>query len=241
MNDTLSVSFFFLVVSGALFSEDMTKYVIGKETFSSKKDISRHAAKLLGAYSVDQTLSLTDQEWFMALFCHRKSEKRLHDVSGCKVAESHGNKYVLLIYKDGSQDDISIVRSVADIGNARTEKTGQSGMIKDFKRAMRDEVSHQIAEFRMANYSPSHNSEKMHVDHVIHFDTLVQQFCTKMELVAENVSIEKGRLGSKRLVDRKLADNWQKYHLENAMLRMITATENLTRKKPPRVPKQHNV
>ena len=74
----------------------------------------------------------------------------------------------------------------------------------------------------------------MHVDHVNYFDLILFRFCVENTIDPSHVALETVDIGRKQLVDRELASAWWTYHKTNAQLRVITAKENLTRKRPPK-------
>ena len=72
----------------------------------------------------------------------------------------------------------------------------------------------------------------LHVDHEVHFDNLLLDWLSQNNLTYEDLEIEDLGLDS-RFADRALAEAWQQWHRENAVLRLTHALCNLSRRKAP--------
>ena len=70
----------------------------------------------------------------------------------------------------------------------------------------------------------------LHVDHAVHFDALFADWLKQNDLSYGNLEIEDLGLDS-RFADRVLADEWQQWHRDNAVLRLTHAVCNLSRRK----------
>lgn len=138
---------------------------------------------------------------------------------------------IIIINTDESENDISWKCAI----------TGKSkGNKHELMSAMRSSVDEQIFQFRKDNEKKCIlclNTDKLHVDHIIHFDEIVFNFINIMK--SKNIKIpdtfkdtnDKTHRRCFLEIDNKLKNEWIDYHYQHANLRMLCQTCNLTRTK----------
>jgi 5-methylcytosine-specific restriction endonuclease McrA len=106
--------------------------------------------------------------------------------------------------------------------------------------AMRSSIDEQIFQFRKTNLNKCvlcPNTDKLHVDHIIHFDEIVFNFIKIMK--SKNIEIpnnfgETDDNTHRRCfleIDNNFKNEWVNYHFENATLQMLCQSCNLKRTK----------
>ncbi len=138
-----------------------------------------------------------------------------------------------LLRQDESRMDISWVTCVS--GRPKS-------VLSNLKMAMRVAVEVQIHSFRDKNLSPDKECEVcklplgdrqgIHVDHLVHFETLFKNFSAMQEDFPKEFDDEpKTNRAKFRAADVSYSEKWEKYHFDNAILRLVHVGCNLTRKK----------
>ena len=138
---------------------------------------------------------------------------------------------ILITNDDMSETDISWKCAIT--GKHKSDKN-------ELMSAMRSSVDEQIFEFRKTSSNKCvlcPNTDKLHVDHIIHFDEIVFNFISIMK--DKNIGIpntfgETDDNTHRRCfleIDDNFKNEWVKYHYENASLQMLCQTCNLTRTK----------
>lgn len=138
---------------------------------------------------------------------------------------------IIIINTDESEIDISWKCAI----------TGKSkGNKHEVMSAMRSSVDEQIFKFRKDNPKKCvlcPNTDKLHVDHIIHFDEIVLNFINIMK--SKNIKIpdtfgDTNDDTHRRCfleIDNKFKNEWNDYHYKHATLRMLCQNCNLTRTK----------
>jgi hypothetical protein len=138
---------------------------------------------------------------------------------------------ILIINDDMSETDISWKCAIT--GKHKSDKN-------ELMSAMRSSIDEQIFEFRKTSSNKCvlcPNTDKLHVDHIIHFDEIVFNFISIMK--DKNIGIpnafgETNDNTHRRCfleIDDNFKNEWIKYHYENASLQMLCQTCNLTKTK----------
>jgi len=138
---------------------------------------------------------------------------------------------IMIVNNDASEVDISW-------------KCAITGKIKGDKynlmSAMRSSIDDQIYQFKMSNEGPCvlcGNTDKLHVDHIIHFDEIAYNFINIMEDEKINIPNNFGDTNDithRRCfleIDSVFKNKWVDYHYKNALLRILCQKCNLTRTK----------
>jgi len=168
---------------------------------------------------------------------HPEFNSKTKNMCNIKIANDTLNKKALktlIIKNDGTEVDISWRCAIT--GKHKSEK-------HELISAMRSSIDKQIHQFKIENKNKCcqicGNSERLDVDHNdtknSAFDELVFNF------IKENTDIEKpdefGELNDnthrRRFLekDNKFKDRWIEYHYQNASLRMLCHTCNISRPK----------
>jgi len=138
---------------------------------------------------------------------------------------------ILIINNDMNETDISWKCAITG-----KHKSAKSKLMS----AMRSSVDNQIFEFRKTSSNKCvlcPNTDKLHVDHIIHFDEIVFNFINIMKnnnIGIPNTFGETDDNTHRRCfleIDDNFKNEWIKYHYENASLQMLCQTCNLTRTK----------
>jgi len=138
---------------------------------------------------------------------------------------------ILIINDDMSETDISWKCAIT--GKHKSDKN-------ELMSSMRSSIDEQIFEFRKTSSNKCvlcPNTDKLHVDHIIHFDEIVFNFISIMK--DKNIGIpnafgETNDNTHRRCFlefDDNFKNEWIKYHYENASLQMLCQTCNLTKTK----------
>jgi hypothetical protein len=165
---------------------------------------------------------------------HPEADKKLHDAVDfyIRINVRSGTGLEVMIRKsDGTETDVSW--NTAAKGKGRTPR-------ESFCRALRVSIEDQIKAFRRRPTTDtsvcaicSNPVEAYHVDHVITFKRLVDDFiATYTDFVyPQNHEYEECNDGTNqyRLTDKVLESAFQSHHLEKATLRITCARCNLTR------------
>ena len=138
---------------------------------------------------------------------------------------------LIIINADKTENDISW--KLAITGKPKSNKN-------ELRSAMRSSVDSQISEFRKCNEQKCvlcSNTDKLHVDHIIHFEELALTFINIMESQNINVPNTFGDTHDdthRRYfleVDCNFKNEWVDYHYKHATLRILCQACNLTRTK----------
>jgi len=154
--------------------------------------------------------------------CNIKIVKDALNTSGLKI---------LIINADKSEIDISWKCAIT--GKHKSNKI-------ELMSAMRSSVDKQIFNFKNKSNCSCElcpNTEKLHVDHIIHFDEIVLNFINIMKVKEVNIPNSFGETDDNTNRRCFLGTNddfkneWITYHLKHASLRILCQTCNLTRVK----------
>jgi hypothetical protein len=138
---------------------------------------------------------------------------------------------LIIINTDKTENDISW--KIAITGKPKSNKS-------ELMSAMRSSVDSQISDFRKCNEQKCvlcSSTDKLHVDHIIHFEELALTFINIMESKQYNIpnTFEDTSDDTHRRcflkVDCNFKNEWDGYHYKHAKLRMLCQTCNLTRSK----------
>jgi len=138
-----------------------------------------------------------------------------------------------LIREDGTEDDFSFNLCLSGV-----DKTPKQAFVE----AARQEIFEQIARFKHAFFDATPDSawlcpisgvpitpDTSHVDHAPphSFDNMILDFVDIFSI--DLTAVQTVRAGGERkgFIDRDLALAWQRYHAENAVLRVVDAQANM--------------
>lgn len=118
-------------------------------------------------------------------------------------------------YKQNKKDALAALRQIIE------------PQIKAYRtsvlRQLRGPMGHKI---RCAQSGEAINSGEFHIDHKYPFKNLVEEWCRDMKVDLERLEVS--CKGTKcKLRDTRLAESWFDYHMMNANLQVLIASENL--------------
>jgi hypothetical protein len=166
---------------------------------------------------------------------HPQADNKLNGMTDLKVKHNslNNNCYeVNVIYNDGSIKDISWILCITG-----KEKNQYSLLMS----ALRYSIQDQILTFKENQFIGKcelclkHLTNDVHIDHVILFKIIVENFHKQNPNLSQPVTFEDARDGSNRAVFSKTDElyeyAWKEYHKEHAILRVLCAKCNLQRSK----------
>jgi len=192
--------------------------------FKTQKEAKEYVREL---YATTQMGRITDPEFERILSFHPNYEKKV----GCGIdhLEMSFNEYrQKVVYICRVDQTVDTFSWVACITRPSPEKLYKYSLNSALRQAIQD----QISEFRHTHEWTcpcGYQGENFHVDHINQFKQLADEFLKKHEppkqfgkcLLTQNSILE----------DIPFRKAWQQYHRENAHLRILCKTCNLTRKK----------
>ncbi|KRX00730.1 hypothetical protein PPERSA_02990 [Pseudocohnilembus persalinus] len=159
-------------------------------------------------------------------------------------SQSYGSNNIWTKYSNNSEDDSISYNKVVDSLNNEKYDVKKHEAIKCFRKA----VEPQIQEYRQQRFQQQivncdycnqviTNSNKIHVDHNREhktFNEIVQEFMKNQKLSYEDFQFilkYNADMGQENcIVNEEVVKNFQKYHKENAQLRLLHDYENLSLK-----------
>jgi hypothetical protein len=199
-----------------------------------KEDITQRI-KQIGITSSIRETSPAEYEFFNELTKrHATSEEKRKDMVDIAIRQDVINTKALaidIVNSDGSRTEISWSKCVT----GKQETTHSK-----FHAALRYTVEDQIAAFREANHveicelcTESLSLHDTHVDHILHFATLVGNFTALQEITLPNEYDKEPQTYLTRFKeeDKNIAQRFAEYHKEHATLRIICGPCNLKREK----------
>ena len=208
---------------------------IGEHYFPTKKAATEEIRNRINKYNFGETLHEEDQLFFSELFkLHSEyAEKMGSGMSHITVERDFKSNRNLYIHRvDGTEIDISWVHCVQPI----SEKTT---ILLAYRRAVRETViafrNEQLDAGAVCPFlSISLVSKNSHVTYPeMSFNDLVEGFLGSLSLELSNTELtnpvpsDDDQRGI--LKDKKLESAWQKYHDENAVMRLISKKAHLSR------------
>ena len=205
------------------------KYVLGEETYTSKSAVEARCRAILGPMPRrEYTLSGADLEFVRTLFEQHPDAREKSDVGGPKsfrvVASVKGTHCLAVARADGTWERWSYASAIKPPTPwAR------------FVAVARHVIDPQILAFRAT--VPEHVSAVSgvaivgngHVDHAfpMTFDAILRSFVTAHAIDVPSVAYVDRADGFTWWVDDAITAAWSVYHAETAVLRLVTAEENL--------------
>ncbi len=202
----------------------MAEIRIGRTLYPSKKAVKERARDILKANQKGRTLRGTDLDFVSALLdLHPHRDKKIGiGVSSLYVrpapGDAPGGSYCFWIRrKDGTSTDFSYHACLRPVDPDAYHRA-------DVLRAMREAVVGQVVSF---------GTNESHVDHVIPFIELAGAFLEAAGLEWAEVGVVCSGDGStgRRLEAGGLRERWANFHEKLAVLRNVSVTTNLTRKR----------
>jgi len=199
--------------------------------FSTQKELGEHVRKLrddIGVKGSIKTSHPAEYEFFLNLFRrHPDYPEKLFGMTDLAIKWNHTSQLALeLIKEDGTLDDISIPVCIS--GKAKNNfKIAMRSAIDDQIRAFREETV-----YRCAECSTTDKSIQYDVDHIRHFEQLLQDFLSGTTL-AKPTEFEDREDNRKVFLtaDKEFEEAWQTFHKIHARLRILCHSCNGKRAK----------
>lgn len=190
----------------------------GALTFKNKTQALKGISEYLQTHSF---IPEEDYPSIVTLFQqHPKWATKSQNLERIGIHHNRGTNAFVLIKQDGSVEDISYRKCI-----------NGTNSLHDENKAMRDDVIPQILAFRQQSDLSQcslcgisiETSRGAHIDHVIRFKDLKQQFKASPDVI-HTIS-----LGSHRTIsDPHIRLAWQEFHRKNAVLRVLCTHCNLS-------------
>ena len=226
--------------------------VIGDVQHTSQKACAEHVRTLIRSIGVTERMGRNgrsaDVRYFYEL-CqrHPRAEVKMRNFADFAVRRDLLNTSALALYivnTDGSTTEISWRKCIT-----RKAETGLSM----FRAALRNSVKEQVLDFRAAQTNaacptcnrpiaptdyrpvpaPCKQVDSFHVDHVVHFAKLVEDFMEENKgTIVPPVQYDKEPRTLLTIFtesDAAIADRFREYHFHHAQLRALCVACNLTR------------
>lgn len=135
-----------------------------------------------------------------------------------------------ILWSDNTVEPIGFNKIIDNIGKDNNIILEQKKKL-DLSQSMRKAIQEQINEFRKGEKKICLNCKEsnceMHVDHVVKFKKLQDDFFIKYENIDIEIEDDNFFGGRKFIEDSKISNKWKKYHKKNAVLRILCKDCNL--------------
>ena len=210
---------------------------VGGLTFKTQKAAEDHVRTMINTIglcdSVKSKGSVFDK-LHDVLMNHPDSYEKLLHMIDIKIVQNKLNqtaKEIHIVKADGSSVDMSWRLCVS--GKPKTLRA-------ELLSALRYSIDYQIHEYKekacldICSLCGGSTNGLPHIDHVIHFQKLVQDFHCASRLKPPDIFADAPDSSNRRdfhEVDTHYADTWRAYHKRHAILRVLCTSCNLKREK----------
>lgn len=221
---------------------DFKGYILNGQFFKTKDDVCQKIRDILHSYSMGSRVSEDDAKFLLDLLCnHPSADSKIG--TGVEAFEIRQNprftksRCFYLIRIDGSEEDFSYTKCLYPPTS-----------LAIFKNICRKLVGIQLFWLKSACFRKNANEDRRiqcpitgewvtedqaHVDHIPPdtFEKLVTDFIAQNNINVEEVEIREAEGDAeigKTFTDASLAEEWIKYHNENAKLRVVSSYANLS-------------
>ncbi len=201
------------------------KYKLLDKEFKNQKEFVEFIRGILNKYDAHQELDHIDSRYIkMLVYLHPNAKEKVgNGIDRIFVRRNPtfpDQKQFIIIRIDKSLIDFSYLKCIRGVDHTPLQK---------FKGAARQAISDQIIFYKDQKVDLHMEMGKVHADHVIPFDKLVTDFIKEEQIDVDKIKI----IGKTRyeFKDKELKDKWKKYHDIHALLQMISAHDNLTKKR----------
>lgn len=210
----------------------------GHLSFKTKKAATEHFKSMLSRYCDDEIVSPSDLRDLLALLeCHPERDQKIgrgvFGIQVCKNPDFPSTRCFWIYRVDGTDTDFSYLSCI--------KKAGPS-LRQEFMNACRREIAQQVIEFKQVAFAGSQcvtcpesgdvlTWDSCHVDHVIPFVALVDQFIKESGIAVSRslISILRDNQSSATFSCVATAEAWRKFHAARAVLRVVSVQFNLSR------------
>lgn len=206
--------------------------MFGERMFATQKEAEEYVRALIQKIGLRSSVKTYNEDLFCSLLDvlhrHPDSENKLDDMVDISIVRNklNRNAYEIHIIKTDSVEDISWRQCISGKGKSC------------YKSALRYSIEDQIQLFKKTNnidkctLCGKSTNRKPHVDHIIHFEKLIQDF-NSTNGMAIPTQFNESNDGTNRKnftpEDELYANAWKEYHKNNAQLRILCSKCNLTR------------
>lgn len=208
-----------------------------------KTEFNTFWSNLLKQYSIKKELPMGIQDTIYKLLSESKLYKAItpeyHRLYlDYYILPPHGRKIKMLFVKTTHNNGslpISKTKLCNDLFPPKTKKSDNDNHIQKVKQAARNIIEPQIREYRSSITLPQFcpltlkkltNWTQIHVDHVIPFSTLFEDWMDRLGINPLDINLS-GRTNNKNFTDIGLQDSWFQYHYTNAKLQCLDKKANL--------------
>jgi hypothetical protein len=209
-------------------------------TYKTQTEFESYIRKLLyekigSCNSIKNEKSQYYEEIIDLLKRHPTYDEKIKNMSDIKLVTDKLNVRALklmIINNDGSECDISW--KLAITGKHKSSK-------EELRSALRSSIDDQTYEFKKTSIPMCEICncvENLHVDHILHFEEIAQNFLNLIEQTGDiTIPSKFGDMtdGTHRRcfleADKHFEATWRRYHNEHSTFRILCRTHNLSRKK----------
>lgn len=219
-------------------------YKLFNTTFKTKAEIQSYCRGLLERTQEGQHLAGEPLGVIIELVGHRGGGKKLiKEIKSIFVRRNlFGTaKGFYILYIDSSIADFSYIKAIRDISLTAEPYKPTADILANFKSAMRFEIRRQISDFKIREFPRVKTCAisgeplvwaEIHVDHYpVPFDDLLWNFCQERDVRISDVQLI-DLAEFYELSDPFLSEDWRRFHVEKAQLRLTTAKANASAAKP---------
>lgn len=209
-----------------------TPIIIGDEAFPSKEAAKIRVRAMIGRYSFGEHLNADDMTFCLNLFQHHteytnKIGVGIRAIEVCR--DEQGNRYLHLHRTDGTDIDISWVHCISP-------KKWETVVLEALRSSIKAQIQEAKESFlRLGVKCPFRGTQlsasNSHVDHSQPtFSQLVSEFlrCHSLQLSDIHLMEQPGNDFRGLIADKTLRDAWERFHRDNAKLRLISNAANLS-------------
>lgn len=216
-----------------------TVHKIGNNTFKTKDDAENYVRDLIISIGMCDSVKSLSLEIFNELLdilqCHPNKDK-VADIIDIRIIKNKLNSKAFeinILKSDNMYEDISWRICVSGL-----HKTHKQELLSALRYSIDEQIYHykqsvSIDTCTLCSELCNVNGGT-HVDHVVHFEKLINDFHTicniRVPITFDNATDGSNRRRFKD-EDYEYATEWQKYHKNNAILRILCSECNLKREK----------
>jgi len=210
-------------------------YKLSNTEFKTKKEIESFYKIFLKNEYLHKEINRGDKDILLDLFTNHIGWEHKKELVGDNInilvrLSKEYNTYGFYLRGDKGEIDISIVKTLKALNS---KKTVQQLKVQDHKenitRAMRYEINDQTKAFREEQKQQGVITHDKHVDHVIFFRDILDNFLKKNNIKIEDIEIIDCD-EHYEIKDQSIKQSWKNYHKDIAVYQMLPSKENLRRK-----------
>lgn len=209
----------------------------GNYQFRTKKSATEEARRRINQYEAGDRLSRADEEFFASLFTLHSDylEKKGSGIDHIKVENDFHNNRCLYIHRiDGSSIDCSWVHCIQPASQKAVTSMAFRRSVKSIVMAYKEAQLNVVKECPELGTPLTY--ENSHVSYTApSFEYLLADFLSQEHIQIEAVGLTNPKpedLDQRGILsDDSLSKSWQRYHQENANLRLLSQEANLRRLK----------